>query len=207
MSFLTDYFQASHKFLKSPDDDDFPNHWYQCTGICQTYEPFHGTVRCTTKPDESQLAWRSHEEACGGQFFKVFEMSRKLLSDEVETKYVRNVRYIFPKIRVENVKNHLKTKLQVRELFDLTVEDDVAEPQNLCDVIDLDASEYNLASPTADDFPLASDFINQPKTTFIECPFCETIIGGNRMAAHFDNCRGFQQNVVFSLKARGAINK
>lgn len=123
-------------------------------------------------------------------------------SGELEMKYVRNVRYMYPKTRQDGVslKKHPKTKLQVRELFDLTDDADAAVvPQNLCDVIDLDSTEYNLEVPDADD-SIVSNFTQQSIAILAKCPFCVIIIGPNRMATHFDNCRGYQQKVVFSFK-------
>lgn len=184
--------------------------WYQCTGICQNYEPFHGSVRCATVPNESHTFWSNHEEACGGQFFKVFEMTRKSQeTGDEEKKYVRNVRYMFPKTRsiVARNKDNLKTTtIQPRELFDLT-DDDADAPaniQNLCDVINLDDTDYNeddSTPSTSTNYTLS--FTDQTRSTFSKCPFCEVVIGSNRFESHVDNCRGYQQKVLFTPK--GAV--
>jgi hypothetical protein len=204
-------FQTFHKFIHSPDEAEFPLQWYQCTGVCQSYEPFHGTIRCTTVPDESHTFWRGHEDVCGGQFFKIFEMSRtNSETQQEEKKYARNVRYMIPKTRQEHGKK-LQTKIQPRELFDLTDDaDEGAVGQNLCDVINLDDSEYNLEVPDEPNSKLTSNFIKQSATTFNKCAFCEVIIGSIRLAQHFDKCRGFQQKVKFNVHraiTRGTIPK
>jgi hypothetical protein len=125
-------------------------------------------------------------------------MSRKNPeTNETENKYVRNVRYMFPKTREPEKNGHLKTNIQARELFDLTNDsEESAVVQNLCDVINLDDSEYNLDT-TADDDQLITNFTKQLPAIFAKCPFCTFIIGSTRLAQHFDKCRGFQQKVVF----------
>lgn len=192
--------QTFHRFSYTPEEVDYPCQWYQCTGICQSYEPFHGSVRCTSIPNESHSFWRGHEEACGGQFFKVFEMSRTNPETfHQEKKYVRNVRYMFPKPRKTDSKSkeHLKTTIQARELFDLTDDAEGATVKNLCEVIDLDDSEFNLPSPTTLNF--TRDFTKQDIQIFDRCPFCETVVGAFCFNSHVDNCRGYQQKVLFNL--------
>lgn len=193
----------------SPDEDDYPTQWYQCTGICLNYEPFHGSVRCTSIPNESHAFWKAHEEVCGGQFFKVFETSRvNPFTDEEEKKYVRNVRYMFPKPRVDTTGRKERTgkacHTQVRELFDLTDESqDAAVVKNLCDVIDLDSTDYNLESPKLPgSSAIVTNFTGQPIKVFQKCPFCTVIILVSKFEAHFDSCRGFQQKVEFSMKGK-----
>lgn len=119
-------------------------------------------------------------------------------TQELEKKYARNVRYMFPKTRSDETrrKEHLKTKIQAREFLDLTEEAEDAIVTNLCDVIDLDASEYNLEEPPADS-KYVTDFTQQIDGTFSKCPFCEVLIGSSRLASHFDKCRGFQLKVDF----------
>lgn len=120
-------------------------------------------------------------------------------TDETENKYVRNVRYMFPKTRQSEKSGHLKTSIQVRELFDLTDDsEDSAVVHNLCDVINLDDSEYNLDLSIEDD-ELLTNFTKQMPAVFAKCPFCTIIIGSTRLAQHFDKCRGYQQKVVFHL--------
>lgn len=134
-------------------------------------------------------------------------MSRKNPeTNEDEKKYVRNVRYMFPKSRTDDVKvkSHLKVNTQVRELFDLTdeAEEDV-KVQNLCDVINLDDSDYN-HDPEAE---AASNFVKSftsqaTKKVFGTCPFCEVLVGELSLAAHFDFCRGYQQKVVYKKSSK-----
>lgn len=158
-------------------------------------------------PNESLSFWTAHEANCGGQFFKIFEMSRDNPENgEDEKKYVRNVRYMFPKTRQDlKNKDHLKTKIQARMLFDLTgYDDDDAAVQNLCDIIDLDSSEYNqeVPVPSQNESKLVKDFLKQKFELLSHCPFCEMNIGFIRMEQHFDICRGFQLKVVYSAGRR-----
>lgn len=73
-------------------------------------------------------------------------------TDQEEKKFVRNVRYMFPKSRQAVNKN--KTKIQPRELFDLTEDAGEAVVKNLCDVINLDDSDYNIEAPKGANFQL-----------------------------------------------------
>ena len=194
-------FQTFHKFLDSPDQADYPTQWYQCTGICSAYEPFHGTIRCTSIPDESHSFFKAHDSECGGQFFRVFEMSRKNPeTNETENAYVRNTHYMFPKSRATG-KSH-KACQQVREILDLTEDDAEGSVviQNLCDVINLDDSDY--ANDDENDNELVNNFIKQPFLVFSKCPFCVKIIGTTLLAEHFDKCRGFQEKVVYKLSRK-----
>lgn len=122
----------------------------------------------------------------------------------VEKKYVRNVRYMFPKPRTAETskKDHLKTNIQVRELFDLTDEtEEAAKVQNLCDIVDLDGSDYNQdGTSTTTISELVTNFKNQKLMIFSTCPLCETKIIPGRFESHVDACRGFQQKVEFSLR-------
>jgi hypothetical protein len=200
---LSDSLQICHKFTFSQDEELFRNQWYQCTGICLNYEPFHGTVRSSTIPTEMSAFWKGHEEVCGGQFFRIFEMSRtNPETSEVEKKYVRNVRYMFPKERVDRTstkRNHTKTSKQVLELFDLTDEtQEGAKVQNLCDVVDLDASDFS-HEPLANQ-DLVESFFKRFSLSSHRCPFCEGITSKSRFESHVDNCRGYQQKVFFNAK-------
>lgn len=193
--------QTSHKVHKPEDSNEFPNQWYRCSGICTNYEPFHGIVRCTSKPSSVHSFFGGHETMCGGQFFKLFEIYRNNPETrEVEKKYLRNVRYMVPKPREMNQQRnhgHLKTKIPAREFCDLTDDaDGDMIVENLCEVINLDDTASYLDSPTGPN--LASKFIEQlvGTPTIEKCPFCKMGIGCSRLADHFDKCRGFQQKVI-----------
>lgn len=157
-------------------------------------------------PCEASEFWNSHEEACGGQFFKIFQMTRtNIETQQEEHNYVRNVHYMFPKPRQaqSKSKDHLKTNIQARELFDLT--DDVAEQatiKNLCDVINLDDSEYNEAVVSATGSGFVTRFTTQKIDVFQKCPFCHIVVGTSRLKSHVDSCRGYQEKVVFTLKGK-----
>jgi hypothetical protein len=188
--------QTFHKFIFSPEETEYAQQWYQCTGICTSYEPFHGTVRCTTIPDESHTFFKGHDEDCGGQFFRIFEMSRvNPETDHTEKVYVRNTHYMFPTPRAAG---RSLNNQPVRELFDLTDDTETAQIQNLCDVINLDESQY--AQEEECNSSLVDKIIKQPFSVFSKCAFCGKVIGIFRLADHFDKCRGFQQKVVFKRK-------
>jgi hypothetical protein len=125
-------------------------------------------------------------------------------TEEEEKKYVRNVRYMFPKPRTETnsrEKNKLGANKQVRELFDLTDEnEETAKVENLCDVVDLDATDYNLDVSKCEVSQIVIKFTKQPSTAFGKCPFCEIKMHASKFAAHVDKCRGYQQKVLFNLK-------
>lgn len=118
-----------------------------------------------------------------------------------EKKYVRNVKYMFPKTReVVSTKGHPKTTIQPRELFDLTSDEagPSAKIQNLCDVIDLDATDYNFDCSSVD-----SQYFKNFKQRFNanSCPFCQTTFAYlAKFESHIDSCRGFQQKVEFNMK-------
>lgn len=125
-------------------------------------------------PSEVQFFWKDHEKECGGHYFKVFELQRNNEASFQEKKYVRNVKQMLPKpLEADLIKGHLKTNLQVRELFDLTNDTEpVAKIHNLCDVVDLDASDYNneTSTSTSKYFEKAK---NQIEANCDECPFCK----------------------------------
>lgn len=201
MSILTFLFQTLHKFPYEPKENEYPKNWYQCTGICQAYEPFHGVIYCTSVPNEAHSFWKEHEEACGGQYFKVFEVQRNNETSCDEKKYVRNVKYMFPKPRdAGSIKGHLKTNLQVRELFDLTNDTEPsAIAQNLCDVIDLDTTDYNTDSATGSQYFAKAK--NHIEANCDLCPFCRTkLLAKSKFQSHVDSCRGYQQKVEFKVK-------
>jgi hypothetical protein len=185
---------------KTADDSNYPNQWYRCSGICSNYEPFHGIVRCSTFPNQCHLFWDGHEHACGGQFFKLFEIYRtNRHTDETEKKYLRNVRYMWPKPRqmLENNREHLKTKMPAREFCDLTEDSDgdTVRVENLCEVVDLDETTCYIDNPTSQAFATKFVEFHQGQTSLESCPFCKIGIGCERLATHFDNCRGYKESV------------
>lgn len=122
-----------------------------------------------------------------------------------EHSYVRNVHYMFPKPRqaLKKSKVHLKTNIQARELFDLT--DDVSENatvKNLCDVINLDDSDFLEVPETSTSSSHIKNFTSQKLIAFSKCPFCHVVVGTSRFKSHVDSCRGYQEKVIFSLKRK-----
>lgn len=126
-------------------------------------------------------------------------------TQEEENKYVRNVRYMFPKALSDgnNFKGRSKTKIQPRALYDLTddADDGAAVVHNLCDVVNLDDTDYNLeaSNPTSKQTDVVKKITNQRLSVFEKCPFCEIVIGASRFESHIDTCRGYQQKVSFNL--------
>ena len=104
---------------------------------------------------------------------------------------------MFPKPRISEQSNRNKTTIQARELFDLTDEtNEGAKAQNLCDVINLDDTEYELPAPTTSGFTL--EFTKQNLSIFNRCPFCETVVGSSRFSSHVEYCRGYQRKIEFN---------
>jgi hypothetical protein len=205
LNFSNFHIQTSHNIKISAEDFNYPSQWYRCSGICVNYEPFHGIVRCTTFPNQSHSFWGGHESACGGQFFKLFEMYRNdPMTNEIDKKYVRNVRYMWPKPRpaLRKTREHLKSRAPAREFLDLTedLDGDTIRVENLCEVINLDETAGyidNIDSPTTL-VHHATKFIEfqaEGQAILERCPFCKIGIGCERLASHFDNCRGYKENI------------
>lgn len=94
-----------------------------------------------------------------------------------------------------------------RELFDLTDEGEEAKVQNLCEVVNLDDSEFNfegIDSPRkAPETPeIVKRFVNRPKSLFSKCSLCEQTVCVHRFPSHVDSCRGFQKKVEFKIKSK-----
>lgn len=201
---------TGHNFLYASEEVQYPNQWWQCTGICLNYQPFYGVIRSSSMPNESMSFWTSHHTKCGGTFFKIFEAERHLGNGTVEKKYVRNVKYLNPRAKADEEHYNLTQKtqikvatqsLQVRAQIDLTNE----EPQekNLCTIINLDESEFIVddsdeeAKSNSDDGEQVIAFCNN---TLKKCFLCMEIVGESRLASHLDSCTGFQQQVAFDIK-------
>lgn len=198
---------TGHTFPYSEEENQYPNQWWQCTGICLNYQPFYGVIRCQTMPSEAMNFWSTHNSKCGGTFFKIFEAERHHGDGTVEKKYVRNVKYLNPRAKVEPTesnlpqKSHMKASHQVRAQIDLTDE----EPQetNLCTVINLDESEF-VINDSDEEENLNScdieDIIKYCNNVLKKCFLCQEIVGESRLASHLDSCTGFQQQVAFNPK-------
>lgn len=124
------------------------------------------------------------------------------MTDEIEKKYVRNVRYMWPKPRPQlgKTREHLKSKAPAREFLDLTedTDGDAIKVENLCEVINLDDTTSYLDSPPAFNMQYASKFIefqSLGEASLERCPFCKLGYGCSRLASHFDNCRGYKENI------------
>lgn len=198
---------TGHNFLYDPDESQYPNQWWQCTGICLNYQPFYGVIRSSTMPNEAMCFWKTHHAKCGGTFFKIFEAERHLGDGSVEKKYVRNVKYLNPRAKNDDQniptqkRNYASQSLPVRAQIDLT-SDDQPQEQDLCTVINLDESEFIVDES---DEEKQSNVGCEQVIAFCEnilkkCFLCQEIVGESRLASHLDSCTGFQQNVVFDPK-------
>ena len=110
---------------------------------------------------------------------------------------------MFPKPHKASVdmKRHPKNTLQVRELFDLTDDNgNEAKVKNLCEVVNLDDSEFNIDLPIS---PVIADVVKRLENqveAFAQCHICKAICGPSRFKSHVDSCRGFQKKVEFGVQ-------
>ena len=197
----------NHKFGYTEEEIDYPKQWWLCTGICQNYLPFRGIIRSPIMPNETMIFWQLHHTKCTGTFFKIFEIRQRISSDEVDKKYIRSPAYMNPQAsdiqdkvigKVPKVQQGLINPIRFE--VDLTEENARPIVKNLCDVIDLDDSQYNIVDNS-------STYLKQFITSNLGvneniCPFCLNHIFIARMAAHFDVCMGYQQEVQYSPTTR-----
>lgn len=197
----------SHTFGYAQDEEDYPKQWWFCTGNCQHYTPFRSIIRSPIMPNETMIFWQLHHTKCSGNFFKIFEIKQRNSSGEVNKKYIRSPCYMNPQAsdivdkttgKVPKVQHQVKNP--IREQIDLTEE--AARPivKNLCDVIDLDDSQYNIVENNTTHL---QHFITSNMTVNVNiCPFCINNIMISRMAAHFDVCMGYQSEVQYTPSPR-----
>lgn len=194
-----------HSFIYSEDDTKFAEQFFQCTGICSNYQPFYGIIRCTNVPNETMNFWSRHHDKCGGMFFKIFEAQRKSNDGSIQRQFVRNVKYMNPRMgnsaNSETVKPSKSTahkpSLFVSAHIDLTKES--PHEQNLCAIINLDESEFvaNDSDEKNAECPYTQAIIAKSSSVLSKCFLCQQMIGVSRIASHFDSCTGFQQEVLF----------
>lgn len=208
MHYLNDRIYTSisinHKFGYAQDEQNFSKEWWICSGICQNYSPFRGIIRSPIMPNESMIFWQLHHTKCSGTFFKIFEIRRRTSSNDVDKKYIRSPSYMNPQANDIHDKVTAKfqqvVKNQIREQVDLTEETDRPIVKNLCDVIDLDESQYNIVENSTtylQQFITMNLIVNENI-----CPFCLNNILVSRLAAHFDVCMGYQPEVQYSPSVR-----
>lgn len=197
----------SHTFGYAQGEEDYPKQWWFCTGNCQHYTPFRSIIRSPIMPNETMIFWQLHHTKCSGNFFKIFEIKQRNSSGEVNKKYIRSPCYMNPQAcdivdktigKVPKVQHQVKNP--IREQIDLTEE--AARPivKNLCDVIDLDDSQYNIVENNTTHL---QHFITSNLTVNVNiCPFCINNIMISRMAAHFDVCMGYQSEVQYTPSPR-----
>lgn len=203
MSFFNDRINTKisigHTFIYSEDDTKYADQFFQCTGVCSQYNPFFGIIRSTTIPNEAMTFWSHHHTKCGGMFFKIFEAQRKSPDGSVLKKFVRNVKYMNPKID-NNHQQNAKSSF-VRAQIDLT--DESPLEQNLCAIINLDESEFVVSDSdeeNASECHYTAAIISQSSSVLKTCFLCQQLIGEQRVGSHIDSCTGFQQEVEFDSK-------
>jgi hypothetical protein len=219
MKFFNDRINTSinawHK-IQSPQEgqEDYSKHWWICTGICCAYQPFNGVIRSSIIPNESLKFWSHHHEKCAGSFFKVFEIEKRDHDGSMRKKYIRSIKYMNPKPKnvfqePEMKKQRLKPKFQVREHVDITNDDGSPLVQNLCEIVDLDESQFNPyenipeaeeenSSSQSGDLTYWNKFYNSVsnwKSILSTCVNCRVAVGENCMISHLDFCTGYQQKV------------
>lgn len=205
MSFFNEKIETnistSHTFLFNENEIKYPNEWWQCTGICCQFQPFHGVIRSTSVPSEIMSFWSSHHNKCGGSFFKIFEGKREKSDGNIEKKFFRNIKYMNPKTKYDKGSKLKATKkipsLPVRAHIDLTEEENMEK--NMCDVINLDESEY-VDKNEVQEYKHASKIITHCKDLMKICFLCKRLVGELRIQSHLDSCTGFQQEVEFVFK-------
>ncbi|KAG5673642.1 hypothetical protein PVAND_003671 [Polypedilum vanderplanki] len=199
---------SSHKFVYSSHSNENHKHWWQCTGVCSNYTPFFGIIRSTIVPNESLSFWKKHHLKCDGTFFKIFEFKRMNNNGEIEIKYLRNVKYMNPTPNNNNDKSsNIKTNLPIREHIDLTSDNDSPLVQNLCEIIDLDDSQYGensdveINDKNCEHYNTFKQF-KQFLVPLIGCCFCFDVFLASQLASHFDTCCGYQEKVQYVLHRR-----
>lgn len=55
--------------------DQYRQHWWRCTGSCQTKKPFFGYVKRSMNraPSANDTWWAEHQRTCGGKYVKIKE--------------------------------------------------------------------------------------------------------------------------------------
>lgn len=55
--------------------DQYRQHWWRCTGSCQTKKPFFGYVKRSMNraPSANDIWWAEHQRTCGGKYVKIKE--------------------------------------------------------------------------------------------------------------------------------------
>ncbi|XP_050100889.1 DNA-dependent metalloprotease dvc-1-like [Anopheles aquasalis] len=185
--------------------------WYRCTGICHNYKPFRGIVRSTEGPPSLHNEWwKDHSDSCGGTYYKIYEMS-KIINEEVSTRYAVNVRYMLPKR--ENIRGRFKTKLPVKESYDLTAETPrLIASSDSTEVISLDTGDTP-SQATSSSCKVADSFIAHFNRSIafsrdsyeMQCPICQERVKRKLFDNHIDGCKGFVRNVSWKRSSNGKI--
>lgn len=189
---------TNHKFIYTPEEDDYRKQWWMCTGICQNYHPFKGLIRSKLVPNECMIFWKLHHEKCSGSFFHIFEIQKTNSLEEVHKKYVKSTCYMNPNRSDYSCKSTAKdqhVKLPIREKIDLTNECRSPVVRNMCEIVDLDESQYN--SIDVSYAPHAENFKFKSIGSIGSCPFCKCLIRPSVLPSHFDVCLGFQSDVKY----------
>lgn len=196
-----------HNFTYSPEQESYSNQWWQCSGVCQNYQPFNGIIRSKTVPNELLEFWQVHSHKCPGSFFKIFPFYCTNSKGEKEFKFFRNVSYMIPTVGTSSTgqlskSSRVKTEMQVREQIDLTDESEEAAAvvNSLIDIVNLDESQFVQNSPqSAKSCIYYTNFVSSV-FNFCQCAFCQEFFIS--LGEHFDFCTGFQQNVDIKFRMK-----
>jgi hypothetical protein len=144
-----------------------------------------------------------HNDKCGGTFFRVYEMTKKVSETAKIIRYAVNVKYRVAKR--ENIGGRYKTKIRPKEFVDLTLsEPSVLQNSNQeCISINDNEDPSTSANGIEQDIKVAKKFINDfslsvsfsQSTVDLLCPLCQEKIKRKLFESHLDGCLGFVQNV------------
>lgn len=90
---LFNFTQVYHSF--HDEVDVYRQHWWRCSGPCQSRKPYFGYVKRAMNRAPSRLDpwWEDHQRTCGGTYTKVKEPEgyRKKTKKETKTSEKKNV--------------------------------------------------------------------------------------------------------------------
>uniref|UniRef100_A0AAG5D2G8 Protein with SprT-like domain at the N terminus n=1 Tax=Anopheles atroparvus TaxID=41427 RepID=A0AAG5D2G8_ANOAO len=182
--------------------------WYRCTGICHNYKPFHGIVRSIDGPPGLHNEWwKEHADSCGGTYYKIYEMGKKI-GEDISTRYAVNVKYMLPKR--ENIRGRYKTTLPPKESIDLTSDMPKIISTASSEIISVETDDLNgtCTSTLAADKFIASFSKAIPFTRDaceMQCPICQERVKRKLFSNHIDGCKGFVRHVSWKKSANGNI--
>ncbi|CAG9858902.1 unnamed protein product [Phyllotreta striolata] len=75
----------------------YQQHWWRCSGPCQNWKPYFGTVRrvMNRAPGPNDKWWAEHARNCGGQFVKIKEPEKSVKKPVEVKKNLPDIRKYF----------------------------------------------------------------------------------------------------------------